>query len=64
MSCTSGPGRGSSRLLRDNRAALGDDGALRVTLRNADFPHLADAFQISNEPVRDIFWHPGRPVFP
>jgi acetolactate synthase I/II/III large subunit len=42
---------GAYGLLRDNRAALGDDGTLGVTLWNPDFSRLADAFEIPNEPV-------------
>jgi acetolactate synthase I/II/III large subunit len=42
---------GAYGLLRDNRAALGDDGTLGVTLWNPDFSRLADAFEISNQPV-------------
>jgi acetolactate synthase I/II/III large subunit len=42
---------GAYGLLRDNRAALGDDGTLGVTLWNPDFSRLADAFAIPNQPV-------------
>jgi benzoylformate decarboxylase len=42
---------GAYGLLRDNRAALGDDGTLGVTLWNPDFSRLAGAFEIPDEPV-------------
>jgi acetolactate synthase I/II/III large subunit len=42
---------GAYGLLRDNRAALGDDGTLGVTLWNPDFSLLASAFNIPDEPV-------------
>jgi thiamine pyrophosphate-dependent acetolactate synthase large subunit-like protein len=42
---------GAYGLLRDNRAALGGDGTLGITLWNPDLTRLGDAFGIATESI-------------